>query len=448
MPGIASVTAPDATRSGCPSTSSTACSTPCAPMVGRSSARSSGTRPSSSTRSQSAADLPSGRGVETAPGRYRLRVAPTRSGSTTPSGRCRRSASRSRRVYRSGSAAGPRRASGSRTPIRIPRRSPSSASVPATSRRSPSRTACCSADRPSIPTTRPRAATFVVAVECAIATSTCFCTSMGTGPEVTSGVDVVLAELDDGFVVADRVGRPARRSSARSTSRSPTRPPSMRPPRSSPAPARDGRRPDMSTPRRALAAAPDHPALGRGRRAVPRLRQLHARLPDVLLHERHVGSDLDGTTSTASGPGTAASPTGSPRSPAASFRPHGEDRYRQWLTHKFATWWDQFGSSGCVGCGRCIAWCPVGIDVREELAVIAGAGACADRRSDLPAAPRAPAAGRDRRARCASAAARPRSVGFVTVRVAGTTRGDRRHRHAPPDGRRPPPPRRRGRASS
>lgn len=43
-------------------------------------------------------------------------------------------------------------------------------------------------------------------------------------------------------------------------------------------------------------------------------------------------------------------------------------RYRQWMTHKLASWHDQFGSSGCVGCGRCITWCPVGIDITAEAA--------------------------------------------------------------------------------
>jgi ferredoxin len=47
-----------------------------------------------------------------------------------------------------------------------------------------------------------------------------------------------------------------------------------------------------------------------------------------------------------------------------------KSRYRQWLTHKLAAWIDQFGSSGCVGCGRCITWCPVGIDITEEVRAI------------------------------------------------------------------------------
>jgi ferredoxin len=50
-----------------------------------------------------------------------------------------------------------------------------------------------------------------------------------------------------------------------------------------------------------------------------------------------------------------------------SIRPSVRARYRQWLTHKLATWIDQFGTSGCVGCGRCITWCPAGIDITAEV---------------------------------------------------------------------------------
>ncbi len=51
-------------------------------------------------------------------------------------------------------------------------------------------------------------------------------------------------------------------------------------------------------------------------------------------------------------------------------RQSGRSRYRQWLVHKLATWQDQFDSLGCVGCGRCITWCPVGIDLRQEVEAI------------------------------------------------------------------------------
>ena len=53
-----------------------------------------------------------------------------------------------------------------------------------------------------------------------------------------------------------------------------------------------------------------------------------------------------------------------------SVRTETQSRYRQWMTHKLASWIDQFGTSGCVGCGRCITWCPVGIDITEEAAAI------------------------------------------------------------------------------
>jgi Fe-S oxidoreductase len=62
-------------------------------------------------------------------------------------------------------------------------------------------------------------------------------------------------------------------------------------------------------------------------------------------------------------------------------RATGRSRYRQWLTHKLATWIDQFGTSGCVGCGRCITWCPVGIDITEEVRAIRG-GAVKEDKND------------------------------------------------------------------
>jgi len=53
-----------------------------------------------------------------------------------------------------------------------------------------------------------------------------------------------------------------------------------------------------------------------------------------------------------------------------SVRGTTKSRYRQWATHKLASWWDQFGTSGCVGCGRCITWCPVAIDLTAEVDAI------------------------------------------------------------------------------
>ncbi len=53
-----------------------------------------------------------------------------------------------------------------------------------------------------------------------------------------------------------------------------------------------------------------------------------------------------------------------------SVRESVRSRYRQWITHKLASWQDQFGSSGCVGCGRCITWCPAGIDITAEAAAL------------------------------------------------------------------------------
>lgn len=71
-----------------------------------------------------------------------------------------------------------------------------------------------------------------------------------------------------------------------------------------------------------------------------------------------------------------------------TVRESTRSRYRQWMTHKLASWHDQFGASGCVGCGRCVTWCPAAIDITEEAAALRGAPG-----SNLPAPPTTPAAG-------------------------------------------------------
>jgi ferredoxin len=55
-----------------------------------------------------------------------------------------------------------------------------------------------------------------------------------------------------------------------------------------------------------------------------------------------------------------------------TVRPDTASRYRQWMVHKLGTWHDQYGRSGCVGCGRCTTWCPAGIDFTAEACAICG----------------------------------------------------------------------------
>ncbi|HWB98954.1 MAG TPA: 4Fe-4S dicluster domain-containing protein [Bryobacteraceae bacterium] len=75
-----------------------------------------------------------------------------------------------------------------------------------------------------------------------------------------------------------------------------------------------------------------------------------------------------------------------------SVRMSARSRYRQWLTHKLAAWIDQFGSSGCVGCGRCITWCPAKIDLTQEVALLREPAAA--RTMETPLAPFGPPAPR------------------------------------------------------
>ncbi|MGD0248243.1 MAG: 4Fe-4S dicluster domain-containing protein [Candidatus Limnocylindrales bacterium] len=216
-----------------------------------------------------------------------------------------------------------------------------------------------------------RSAALIVAVQCTTSSSTCFCTSMGTGPEVRGGHDIVLTEIDEGFVI--QAGSP---DGAAIVAKLPKRPPSH---------AEAGAAIDHVEAARVQMGEP-LPMTGIGERLKlqldhPRWAQVAERCvecgnctmacPTCFCTSFIERSDLDGKSSTTERQWDSCFDVAFATVAGGDFRARPRDRYRQWLTHKFSTWWDQFDSSGCVGCGRCITWCPVRIDVREELAAIA-----------------------------------------------------------------------------
>ena len=216
-----------------------------------------------------------------------------------------------------------------------------------------------------------RAAACIVAVECTTSADTCFCTSMGTGPEVTGEFDLALTELADGFVVrvgsdlgaAIAAGLPlvaadAERVRSAADAVATVRASIGRPVAADGLPAR-------------LLAALDSPRWATVAERCLSCANCTLVCPTCFCTSVGQVSDLDGLVSTSERRWDSCFNPGFAQVAGGNFRPRVRDRYRQWLTHKFATWTEQFGTSGCVGCGRCITWCPVGIDVRAELLAIA-----------------------------------------------------------------------------
>jgi NAD(P)H-flavin reductase/ferredoxin len=216
-----------------------------------------------------------------------------------------------------------------------------------------------------------RDASLIVAVECARSLSTCFCASMDSGPEIDGGADIILRELDDGFVV--EAGSEAGRGIVHGLDLGGARQDQLAAARTQVAAVRAAQTPVATDglPER-LRAALDSPRWAQVAERCLACANCTLVCPTCFCTSVAVASDLDGIDGTTERQWDSCFSAGFARVAGdASFRPRVTDRYRQWLTHKFSTWWDQFGSSGCVGCGRCVAWCPVGIDVRDELAAIA-----------------------------------------------------------------------------
>jgi formate hydrogenlyase subunit 6/NADH:ubiquinone oxidoreductase subunit I len=220
---------------------------------------------------------------------------------------------------------------------------------------------------------------FIVAVNCMTAGGTCFCVSMGTGPEATAGYDLAMTEIlgraDHYFVV--QAGSEAGASVLADL------------------PRRAATADDRERARQVVAETAAH--MGRsmeteGIRDLLVLNAEHPRWQDVADRCLSCGNctmacptcfctnvedvtDLTGTQAVRQRSWDSCFTMSFSYIHGGSVRRSTRSRYRQWMTHKLSTWWDQFGTSGCVGCGRCITWCPVGIDITAEVAAIRAGGA-------------------------------------------------------------------------
>jgi ferredoxin len=222
-----------------------------------------------------------------------------------------------------------------------------------------------------------REGAFLVAVNCFEPAATCFCTSMGTGPRAESGYDLALTELLDGghrFLVEagsergaevlaelpSRAAEPADLGAAAATVDS--------------AVSKMVRSLDTHDIRDLLVGNLEHPRWDDVAERCLTCGNCTLVCPTCFCSAVEDTTDLSGGEAERWRVWDTCFSVDYSYIHGGSVRPSNRSRYRQWMTHKLGTWHDQFGSSGCVGCGRCIAWCPVGIDITEEVAAIRASG--------------------------------------------------------------------------
>lgn len=223
-----------------------------------------------------------------------------------------------------------------------------------------------------------REGAFVVAVTCGDPGGTCFCTSMGTGPRPREGhgapFDLALTELlddaghrflvevgsDRGAEVADEIGAvPARDGDVAMADQVAER-----------AAGQMGRTLDPTDLKDLLYASADSPVWDDIAQRCLACGNCTAVCPTCFCTTVSDTTDLLGDQTERTRVWDSCFNADFSHLHGGNVRESTRSRYRQWMTHKLGSWIDQFGMSGCVGCGRCVTWCPAAIDITEEAAAL------------------------------------------------------------------------------
>jgi len=217
---------------------------------------------------------------------------------------------------------------------------------------------------------RTRAESLLIAVNCTRPGGTCFCDSMGTGPKAADGFDVAMTELGSGFVV--EAGSETGMSLLDKL------------------PLRDPSSAELELADLKMELAREHMGRTLDTRNIvtlldkniehPRWDQVASRClscgnctmvcPTCFCSTLTDSSDLSTEKARRTRRWESCFTHQFSYTTTGPHRHTIRGRYRHWMRHKLCTWWKQFGTSGCVGCGRCITWCPVGIDLTKEAAAI------------------------------------------------------------------------------
>ncbi|WP_321478164.1 4Fe-4S dicluster domain-containing protein [uncultured Paludibaculum sp.] len=224
-----------------------------------------------------------------------------------------------------------------------------------------------------------RADAFLIAVHCTQSAPTCFCASVAAGPRARTGYDIALTEriTDDSHGFLAEAGSSLGTEMLEESNARPAPPEWIRQSTDAThrAAAAQTRAVNLPIARPVIESTFEHPRWEDTARRCLSCGNCTSVCPTCFCVNYEEHSSLDLTQAQRIRVWDSCFTHSFSYIHGGSIRLTPKSRYRQWLSHKLARWQDQFGVTGCVGCGRCIVWCPAGIDITEEFGVLEQAAA-------------------------------------------------------------------------